>query len=123
MGGPLGAGSAKLWKRDAVSVVWSWDMASLLGHIISTGGPGGGQYGECSWYGLAQAIYRHSRELGLVKSPCRVSSCTSEDFPTSARRPQFSLLSKDKVKETFGITSPSWEDSLLLYLKNIKESV
>ncbi len=78
--------------------------------------------GECSWYGFAQAIYRHSRELGLVKSPCRVNPCTSEDFPIPARRPRFSLLSKDKVKGTFGVRIPSWEESLVKYLKNIKES-
>ena len=41
-----------------------------------------------------------------------MSPCHTDEFPTKARRPKYSVLDKTKVKETFGVTIPYWLDSL-----------
>ncbi len=62
--------------------------------------------GVCSWYDFAKAIFE------LTKIECIVHPILSEDYPTPAKRPHFSLLDKEKIKQTFNITIPYWKDSL-----------
>ncbi|PRD46845.1 dTDP-4-dehydrorhamnose reductase [Sphingobacterium haloxyli] len=62
--------------------------------------------GEISWYDFAVAI----RELeGL---DCEINGITTDQYPTAARRPKYSLLDKSKIKEQFGLSVPFWKDSL-----------
>jgi dTDP-4-dehydrorhamnose reductase len=37
---------------------------------------------------------------------------SSDQFPTPAERPKYSVLDKRKIKTTFGITIKTWEESL-----------
>jgi dTDP-4-dehydrorhamnose reductase len=69
--------------------------------------------GAISWYDLAHFIVRHA---GLS---CHVKPIRSEEYKTKAARPKFSLLSKRKIKETFGIDIPHWHDSLLRCLERM----
>lgn len=69
--------------------------------------------GAISWYDLAHFIIRHA---GLS---CHVKPIRSEEYKTKAARPKFSLLSKRKIKETFGIDIPHWHDSLLRCLERM----
>jgi dTDP-4-dehydrorhamnose reductase len=62
--------------------------------------------GECSWYDFAVEIAR------LSGNECEVKPCTTADYPTKARRPQYSVLDKSKFVTTFGITIPEWRESL-----------
>lgn len=62
--------------------------------------------GVASWYDFAKAIF----EISEVK--CAVSPVRSAEFPTPAKRPNFSILDKSKIKNTFGITIPYWRESL-----------
>lgn len=62
--------------------------------------------GVCSWYDLACAV----RDLGGGKA--RIVPCRSEDYPSKARRPHYSVLDKGLVKKTFGVEIPHWYDSL-----------
>lgn len=63
--------------------------------------------GVASWYDFTKAIHRLSGITG-----CNVKPVTTEDYPTPAARPAYSVLDKNKIKKTFGITIPYWEDSL-----------
>lgn len=70
--------------------------------------------GVCSWYDFAVAI--------LVKSglnPGKVKAIPTEDYPTLARRPFFSVLDKTLIKKTYGIKIPHWEQSLAKCLDRI----
>ena len=69
--------------------------------------------GAISWYDLAHFIVRHAR------LPCHVKPIRSEEYQTKAARPKFSLLSKRKIKDTFGIDIPHWHDSLLRCLERM----
>lgn len=66
--------------------------------------------GETTWFGFAKEIIKRSP----VKH-CRVYPVTSGQYPTKARRPAYSVLDKTKIKETFQLTIPLWEDSLQHY--------
>ena len=69
--------------------------------------------GAISWYDLAHFIIRHA------SLPCIVNPIRSDEYKTKAVRPKFSLLSKRKIKETFGIQIPHWHDSLLRCLERM----
>ncbi|MBV8254020.1 MAG: dTDP-4-dehydrorhamnose reductase [Chitinophaga sp.] len=69
--------------------------------------------GVTSWYDFAVAIKE------LTGATTRVSPITSDKYPTPAKRPSFSVLNKDKIKSTFGISIPYWRDSLAECLKHI----
>ena len=43
---------------------------------------------------------------------CRVRPLHTEEYPTPAARPHYSVLDKTKIKETLGIEIPYWEESL-----------
>lgn len=62
--------------------------------------------GIITWYDFAVAI------KNLSNSKCTVNPIPTSQFPTPAKRPQYSVLDTDKIKETFQITIPNWEDSL-----------
>lgn len=70
--------------------------------------------GVCSWYDFAKVIAEYSGQ-----TTCDIQSCHSDDFPSSVRRPSYSVLDKTKVKESFGITIPYWIGSLELCLNNL----
>ena len=48
-----------------------------------------------------------------------VQPCHSDEFPSKATRPSYSVLDKTKFKNTFGIAVPYWTDALRECLKNM----
>lgn len=87
------------------------DLAKVVLHMIQAHSIEYGIYnysneGVASWYDFAKAIFDESGiEINL--KPIR-----SEDYPTPAERPKFSVLDKSKIKKTFGLSIPHWRDSL-----------
>ncbi|MBP5340595.1 MAG: dTDP-4-dehydrorhamnose reductase [Prevotella sp.] len=63
--------------------------------------------GVISWYDFTKAIHRIA---GI--DTCKVRPLHTSEYPTPAKRPHYSVLDKTKVKETYGIEIPYWEDSL-----------
>lgn len=63
--------------------------------------------GVCSWYDFAKKIH----ELAGITT-CKVKPIETTDYPTPAQRPHYSVMNKKKLKNTFGITIPHWEESL-----------
>lgn len=113
--------------RDAIKVVcdqvgsptYAADLAGFIVNIFETGQTGktgifhySGE-GAVSWYDFAKAI------CSLSRHECRISPCLSEEFPTKAERPHYSVLDKSLVKKTFGIEIPYWLDSLKDCLERI----
>ncbi|MDR0955000.1 MAG: dTDP-4-dehydrorhamnose reductase [Rikenellaceae bacterium] len=70
--------------------------------------------GAISWYDFAQAIAR-----GAGHTACDIQPCRSSEFPSKVTRPAYSVLDKTKIKQTFGITIPYWEDSLTKCLSSL----
>ena len=62
--------------------------------------------GVASWYNFASAI------INIKNISCNVISIQTKDYPTVAVRPAYSVLDKTKIKRTFDIKIPEWQDSL-----------
>ena len=63
--------------------------------------------GACSWYDFAKAIHRIA---GITT--CNLVPLLTEDYPTAATRPTYSLFDKSLIKKTYNISIPYWEESL-----------
>ena len=63
--------------------------------------------GVTSWYDFTKAIHRLA---GITT--CRVRPLHTSEYPTPARRPHYSVLDKTKIKQTYGLDIPHWEESL-----------
>ncbi len=72
--------------------------------------------GIASWYDFAFEIFRLSG-LDADLLPVR-----TDEYPTPATRPAYSVLDKAKIKKTFGLKIPHWKSSLEICLKSWNES-
>jgi len=111
-------------ERDALNVVadqigtptYANDLAQLICHIINTDmsdqisfKPGIYHYsneGVASWYDFAINIFQNAN------INCQVKPIASQEFPTAAPRPHYSVLNKAKIKNTYQIEIPHWQTSL-----------
>ena len=114
--------------NDTVKVVfdqvgtptYAADLAALVVKIITRGMlDRKGIYhftdeGCISWYDLAVAVNK------LCGHGCKVVPCHTDEFPTKARRPKYSVLDKTLVKQTFGVDIPYWYDSLEECIKRME---
>lgn len=102
---------------------YAGDLADAILTIVNKGiNPGLYHFtneGVISWYDFTKAIH----ELTGITT-CEVLPIRSEEYPTKAHRPSFSMLDKQKIKATYGICIPYWRDSLqhCIHLLNEKES-
>ncbi len=111
-------------ERDSVSIVddqrgtptWSADLAAglleLAGRVADGDGPARRVLhctgaGEATWYTLARAVFE---ELGA--DPERVRPCRTEDFPRSAPRPAYSVLSGTAWREAGLTPLRPWREAL-----------
>ncbi len=62
--------------------------------------------GAASWYDFAKAIFR------IAGKNVKVTPIPTEDFPTPANRPAYSILDKTRIKATYGVAITHWEESL-----------
>lgn len=67
--------------------------------------------GVCSWYDFATEI------MAMSGLKCKVNPIPSSAYPTKARRPHYSVLSKQKIKQIFGIEIQHWRNGLDQCLK------
>lgn len=67
--------------------------------------------GECSWFDFASKIKE------FTNSSIKINAIPTTAYPTPAKRPAYSLLDKTKIKTTYHIEIPNWEESLKKELK------
>ena len=94
------------------------DLARAIQHIIGSDVvPGIYHYsneGVCSWYDFTKAIF----DLAGI-STCCLKPLHTDEYPTLAARPHYSVLDKTKIKQTYGVEVPHWIDSLRECMKLI----
>lgn len=62
--------------------------------------------GVCSWYDFAYFIFKYlDTSLKLIAVP-------SETYPTPVKRPHYSVMDTQKIKNSFGITFKHWHEGL-----------
>lgn len=83
---------------------WRDPMSGLAGTYHLAGS------GRTSWAGLA----RHTLEASRVRGgpSAEVVPITSDNYPTPAARPKFSILDSTKFHAAFGYAAPAWQDSV-----------
>jgi len=75
--------------------------------------------GVASWYDFAVAIAEEAAALGLLPSSVRVDPIVTEEYPTPARRPAYSVLDKRSAIEALGIPVRHWRVNLREVLREI----
>jgi dTDP-4-dehydrorhamnose reductase len=93
---------------------YAGDLASAILHIIDfsenkaykQGIYNYSNEGICSWYDFAVEI------MHLIGSKCHIKPIRTSEFPLPAQRPEYSVLDKRKISDTFGLKIPHWKDSL-----------
>jgi len=122
-------------ERDEVRVVadqwgsptWSKDVAEVIVKIIADGRDRYGIYhytneGRTNWFEFAREIYHLAKEYGIIDREVRILPIRTDEYPTRAKRPGNSYLSKEKVKKVFGVPLPDWKISLKEYISIIANS-
>lgn len=106
-------------ERDSLGVIfdqigtptYARDLARAIYAVIVQGVQPGiyhfSNEGVCSWYDFTKAIHRL---VGITT--CKVNPLHTEEYPTPAKRPHYSVLDKSKIKATYEIDIPYWMDSL-----------
>lgn len=75
--------------------------------------------GEITWYDFTFEIKKQGIEKGFItNTSCKVNAYTTEEYPTPAKRPAYSVLCKDKIQKTLGIALPDWKESLNVFLNS-----
>ncbi len=100
------------------SPTYARDLARTIMQIVEKGiVPGVYHFtneGTCSWYDFTKTIHRLE---GI--DHCKVMPLHTEEYPTAAERPHFSVLDKTKIKTTFGIEVRWWEEALKECIKEL----
>lgn len=111
--------SRLMQERDSLNVVndqmgsptYAADLAEAIMTILTHAHWQAGIYhfsneGAISWYEFALAI----QEIGGFD--CKINGIPASDYPTPAKRPQYSLLDKSKIKSVYGVVVPDYAASL-----------
>ena len=76
--------------------------------------------GQTSWFDFARAIFEEVRELRMPGLKVReVVPISSNEFPSSCQRPLYSVLSCEKIAQTFSFRPPNWQDELPQVIREV----
>ncbi|WP_094570097.1 dTDP-4-dehydrorhamnose reductase [Mucilaginibacter xinganensis] len=114
-------------ERDELKIIadqvgtptYAIDLADFILMIISTGSKAYGTYhysneGVTSWFDFARAVFDIS-DTKVKAIPIR-----TDEYPTKAVRPAYSVMDKSKAKQTFNIEIPYWRDSLIKCISKLQ---
>jgi dTDP-4-dehydrorhamnose reductase len=106
------------------SPTYAEDLASAILKIVETINKNAAQAkfgiyqfsnnGQCSWCDFAKEI------MQVGGKNCAIEPISTSEYPTPAHRPQFSLLSKEKIKTDYHVSVPDWKTSLRKCLNELK---
>ena len=111
-------------ERDEVRVVsdqtgsptWSRNLARVIWELIEKKAPSGiyhwSDAGKTSWYDFACAIYEEGRRTGLVQREVNMVPITTDQYPTPARRPAYSVLDTTGTQKLLGHAPQPWREAL-----------
>ncbi len=75
--------------------------------------------GQTSWHGFAEAIFAEAVAAGVLAKVPQVQAITSDQYPTPAKRPAWSVLDNRKLQQDFGIVLPTWQAGLQRVMSEI----
>ena len=122
-------------EHDAIRVVadqtgtptWSKNLATTIWEFIHNNAAAGVYHwsdaGVTTWYGFARAIYEEGRKAGLVRQEVKIAPITTEEYPTRARRPAYSVLDKQSSYDVVGHEGEPWRDALGKMLTELRNTI
>ena len=114
--------SVKVVNDQKGSPTFAGDLANVIIQIINKDDVPYGTYhctdlGEITWWDFTNEIKQIGVEKGIITNKeCVVNPCTTNEYPTPAKRPAYSVLSKDKIQKALKITLPDWKQSLKVFI-------
>jgi dTDP-4-dehydrorhamnose reductase len=118
-------------ERDEISVVadqvgtptWARGLAKAIYHFANIPDTHGIYHstdaGVASWYDFAAAIQEEAHQLGILQSLIPVIPIRTDDYPTAAKRPPYSVLDKTATWQALGYTASHWRVALRLMLEEL----
>lgn len=103
------------WARGLAQAIWCGLDRGLHGIHHWT------DAGAASWYDFAVAIAEEGQALGLLQRLPALTPIRSEDYPTPARRPAYSVLDKQDSWAALGMMPPHWRQQLRAMLQELKD--
>lgn len=95
------------WANGLARMIWQSMAIGLSGIHHWT------DAGVASWYDFAVAIYEEARILGLLEnSDCKIKAIRTQDYPTPAARPAYSVLDKTTTWNNLTIDPDHWRVAL-----------
>ena len=86
------------------------DLADAILKLIETEAPYGiyhfSNTGQTTWYGFAKEIFSQTHQLDQVQL------AETAEYPTFAKRPNYSVLDTNKITQTLQKPIRSWQDAL-----------
>jgi len=70
--------------------------------------------GATSWFEWAQEICKQTT------GECKVVPCTTAEYPTPAKRPQYTVLDTTRIEKHLSLTPASWQEALERCLKRMQ---
>jgi dTDP-4-dehydrorhamnose reductase len=108
------------------SPTYTADLAEAILKILEENSVSYGIYhftneGMTNWYEFARTIYKKAKRLGLIEDNKKVEikPIKTKDYPTAARRPRYSVLSKEKIKKEYGLNIRDWDKALDDFLSTL----
>ncbi len=108
------------------SPTYTYDLARLLVDMIETDKYGryhATNEGICSWYDFACEIFKQAAAMGRIEyddEHLTVEPVTADHYPSKAKRPSNSRMSKEKLTENGFQRLPTWQDAVRRYLQEIE---
>lgn len=116
-------------ERDELNIIadqvgtptYAIDLATFIFTVINSGSKAYGTYhysneGVTSWFDFARAIF------DISGTTVKVNPIRTDQYPTRAKRPSYSVMDKSKAKQTFNIEIPYWRDSLITCIGKINNN-
>lgn len=116
-------------ERDALAVVadqigsptWARTLAQALWGIVAAPALHGlyhwADLGVASWYDFAVAIQEEAVARGLLQRTIPIRPLRSEEYPTAARRPAYSVLDTADLRHGLNLPGIHWREALRAMLK------
>lgn len=102
------------WCRSVAEAIWAAaERPDLRGVHHWT------DEGTASWYELALAIQEEALALGVLPRPVSVRPLRTDQYPTPARRPAYSVLDATATAETLRLPRRPWRVNLRLMLRGL----
>jgi dTDP-4-dehydrorhamnose reductase len=95
----------------------AWLIADATGAILRKGVAGYGVRhlvagGRTSWHGFAEEIFAQAHARGMLDRIPQVEAITTDEYPTPAPRPAWSVLDSSRLVGEYGLELPGWREAL-----------